>query len=320
MIGSVQPPGRIENWDFVDGVPDEAPSVVGSHVRRRRRDAYGPDVGQYTSIAATKADGRSGRRVTTLVTERRAEVRQLRCDPLARAHRRQGRRLAGDRWATTSAPGRRSPSIDSMGLSGHLVLGARVHRSTQSGMPEGQLRYAHANTPDPQSSTDWTITVVDSRPLPATTATDGDAGAPVTLLPDSIAIMTAMTFDSQERRLAGDRVLRPRARKSPPCAAGHRRELHHQHPRRRARQWHRHGRRRTVPGACSFDLKRHGVGVVRRRDARQLVVRRHADEDAGRGRRRLSSRRRNDERRAALARLSPRRRQLVDPVGGWVAR
>src|SRR6185503_2133981 len=67
----------------------------------------------------------------------------------------------------------------------------------QSGMPEGQLRFAQANVPDPQQTSDWTITVVDSRPLPTDSAApDGgvpDGGTPPAmtepLLPEGIGLM-----------------------------------------------------------------------------------------------------------------------------------
>ena len=42
----------MSNWDFVDGVPDEAPVTIGSHVRGGI-STPGLDVGKFTSIART---------------------------------------------------------------------------------------------------------------------------------------------------------------------------------------------------------------------------------------------------------------------------
>ena len=33
MIGHITPPGVVSGWDFVDGVPDEAPDIANSHNR-----------------------------------------------------------------------------------------------------------------------------------------------------------------------------------------------------------------------------------------------------------------------------------------------
>ena len=52
MIGHITPPGVVSGWDFVDGVPDEAPDVANSHMRGGISDK-GDDVGRYTSIATS---------------------------------------------------------------------------------------------------------------------------------------------------------------------------------------------------------------------------------------------------------------------------
>jgi hypothetical protein len=70
--------------------------------------------------------------------------------------------------------------------------------------PEAQVRWAQAKVPYPQSDSDWTITVVDSRALDdpgapppdggapdmATSHPDGGAGSDFQLYPEAIGIMT----------------------------------------------------------------------------------------------------------------------------------
>ena len=55
MIGHITPPGVVSGWDFVDGVPDEAPDISNSHNRGGISDK-GDDVGRYTSIATSSTN------------------------------------------------------------------------------------------------------------------------------------------------------------------------------------------------------------------------------------------------------------------------
>jgi hypothetical protein len=181
MIGSLEPPGRVANWTFVDGVPDTAPSLVGGHVRGGVTEA-GDKVGQFTSIAKTP----QGNPVIAYYDETHGALKFASFGAIRwHAHivdqGSSGPEVAGDqigRWT--------SMSIDSMGRPG-ISYSALVYSGTSSGGGEGQLRFAQANTPDPQSAADWTITIVDSRPLPTKDPKDKS----VDLLPNSISVMTA---------------------------------------------------------------------------------------------------------------------------------
>ena len=179
MLGTVTPPGRVTNWEFVDGVPDQAPDVVGSHVRGGV-SAAGKDVGQYTSVIPSKTrDPIISYYDVTNGALKFASFGAIRW----RSHivDQAGSPASG---STDSVGTWTSMTLDKDGNPG-IAYSAIVSTNTPSGKPEGQLRFAQASTPDPQSASDWSITIVDSRPLPdMPTATNG-------LLPDSIAIMVA---------------------------------------------------------------------------------------------------------------------------------
>src|SRR5262249_25371757 len=90
---------------------------------------------------------------------------------------------------------------------------AIVHSGTKSGMPESQLRFAQAKVRNPQATSDWSITILDSRPL-------GEGGPPMpspsaspampgdVLLPEALAIMsgTARKSDDSPAVVYYDRV------------------------------------------------------------------------------------------------------------------
>ena len=180
MIGSVVPPGRIDNWDFVDGVPAEAPGTLGSHVRGGI-STPGDDVGRFTSIARTPR----GEPIVAYYDATHGALKFASFGAIRwRSHvvdRGQGLpETKGDEIGTWA-----SLTIDSAGRPG-IAYSAVVNAGTVSGKSEGQLRWAQANTPDPQSAADWTISVVDTRALPDA---PGDAG--VSLLPDAIAVMVS---------------------------------------------------------------------------------------------------------------------------------
>jgi MYXO-CTERM domain-containing protein len=209
MVGNVTPPGVVSNWDFVDGVPDSAPDLPNSHVRGGVSDP-GDDVGRYASIAQSAAheaivayyDKTHGALKFTHFGAVRWEAHTV------------------DKGLVPTAAG----GGDEIGRWTALTVGpdglpaiaySAIVQSGPSGMPEGQLRWAQAKVANPHAAGDWTITVVDSRPLaysgapgdagipgPDMTALD-DAGAPVSpppmvdlLLPDSIAIMSSVARKS----------------------------------------------------------------------------------------------------------------------------
>ncbi|MEO6952824.1 MAG: hypothetical protein ABI321_13545 [Polyangia bacterium] len=179
MLGRVTPPGRVTNWDFVDGVPDQAPDIVGSHVRGGV-SAAGTNVGQYTSVIASRTrDPIISYYDVTNGALKFASFGAIRW----RSHivDQAGSPASG---STDSVGTWTSMTLDKDGNPG-IAYSAIVSTNTPSGKPEGQLRFAQANNPDPQSAADWTITIVDSRPLPDMPTTTND------LLPDSIAIMCA---------------------------------------------------------------------------------------------------------------------------------
>ncbi len=179
MVGSVPGTGRVTNWAFVDGVPDEVPGTVGSHVRGGV-STPGMDVGKYTSITRTL----SNEPIIAYHDQTNSSLKFASFGAL-RWHSHTvdvgGPSIEGGgddigAWA--------SLTVDKEGKPG-IVYSAIVHGNTTSGKAEGQLRYAQASVVDPQSPTDWTITVVDSRPLPGVSA-DEDV-----LLPYSIAVMVS---------------------------------------------------------------------------------------------------------------------------------
>ncbi len=195
MIGSIAKPGVISNWDFVDGVPDQSPSLPGGHVRGGV-SAPGDDVGQYTSISYTPA----GDPVIAYYDATHAALKYA--------------SFGAIRWHShtvdvgTGTPATNgddvgtwaSLSLDKEGRPG-IAYTAIVKTGTASGMPEGQLRWAQAKTNDPQSASDWTVTVVDKRavgvPLNADLGAPPDLGM-VDVLPDVIAIMASAARRSDD--------------------------------------------------------------------------------------------------------------------------
>jgi hypothetical protein len=206
MIGHIEPPGIVANWDFVDGVPDVAPELPGSHVRGGVQDP-GDDVGRYTSIGSTK----SGDPIIAYYDKTHGSLKfasfgviRWHTHEIDKGSLTMGMGPGDDlgRWASMTVDSDGKPAI---------AYSAWVQKG-MSGMPESQLRWAQANTATPTSSSDWTITVLDSRPTTATSSTDGgvvmdmamaagDGGVdggmstPATpvdeLLPPGIALMSA---------------------------------------------------------------------------------------------------------------------------------
>ena len=187
MIGHVDPPGVVGNWDFVDGVPDEPPDQPSSQIRGGVSDP-GDNVGEYTSIQVAA----SGDPVISYydVTHKALKFASF----------------GAIRWHNHTVDQGLGPE-DTVGKWTSLSIGpdgkpmiaysAIVFTATNSGEPEGQLRVATATTTQPQSSSDWSVQIVDARPLPLVATPDGgmmvDTGS---LLPEGIAIMSSLARKS----------------------------------------------------------------------------------------------------------------------------
>jgi hypothetical protein len=171
MIGHITPPGDITNWDFVDGVPDETPDFPNSHVRGGVKDK-GDDVGRYTSIGVSSTnDPVVAYYDLTHGALKFAEFGAIRwhSHTVDVGTGTPGTATGDDigKWASLS-----------VGLDGNpaIAYSAWVQNGV-SGKPESQLRWAQAKVPYPQSSSDWTITVLDSR-LQSSDGSPPDMGAP----------------------------------------------------------------------------------------------------------------------------------------------
>lgn len=186
MIGHVTPPGVVPEWDFVDGFPDEGPTnVTNSHIRGGV-ETKGDDVGRYTSIQVTPQN-------TPVIAYydkthgalKFASFNVIRWQAHTVDHGVGKPGAGGDdigKYASMSLDKDGKPSI---------AYTATQMTGTKSGKPEGQLRIAVAKTKDPQGPTDWTVTVLDSAPLPDMTVPDGGT-APDQLLPEGIGVMPSL--------------------------------------------------------------------------------------------------------------------------------
>lgn len=171
MIGHITPPGVVAGWDFVDGVPDEAPEIANSH-NRGGISSKGDDVGRYTSIATSSFS-----------------------EPIIAYYDKTHGALkfasfGAIRWHNhTVDVGVGSPSSggDDIGKWASMTVGPDGNpaiaysawvKKGPSGEAESQLRWAQAKTPNPTSSSDWTVTVVDSRLASSNGAPPTDMGAP----------------------------------------------------------------------------------------------------------------------------------------------
>ncbi|HEY1585910.1 MAG TPA: hypothetical protein VGH63_09505, partial [Polyangia bacterium] len=198
MIGHITPPGVVSGWDYVDGVPDEPPDINNSHNRGGISDK-GDDVGRYTSIATSM----SNEPVIAYYDLTHGALKFASFGAI-RWHSHVVDTAAAAPMAGVNDVGRwTSLTIGPDGTPG-IAYSAWVANGV-SGMPEAQLRWAQANTPTPTSTSDWTITVVDSRVQGATGAPMTDMGVgpdmampppdmagttpPDELLPEGIALM-----------------------------------------------------------------------------------------------------------------------------------
>ncbi|MCU1280393.1 MAG: hypothetical protein JWM53_3939, partial [bacterium] len=199
MIGHITPPGVVRGWDFVDGVPEVAPDITNSHNRGGVSDK-GDDVGRYTSIA-TSANSEP---IIAYYDKTHGALKFASFGAI-RWHSHTvdvgigAPDSGGDdvgRWTSMTMGPDGKPAI---AYSAWVAKGA-------SGMPESQLRWAQATTTTPSSSSDWMVTVVDSRLASSNGAPATDMGvvdmamAPPdmagttpgdVLLPEGIALMAA---------------------------------------------------------------------------------------------------------------------------------
>ncbi len=156
--------GRIadETWEFVDGVPDGPVGLPDSDVRGGIIEP-GDDVGLYTSVAIGASDV-----------------------PMVAYHSRETGSLKfaakyGGVWQKheiDSGTGEVDPEIggESAGLYTAITLRKDDGRpgiaymasvSQGGGIVTAEVRYATANSAQPMSSADWTVTVLDTMTLPA---------------------------------------------------------------------------------------------------------------------------------------------------------
>lgn len=161
VVAQVSGPGRVANeqWEWVDGVPDVAPTVPGSPIRRGI-EAPGDDAGRYTSIAVA-ADG------TPMVASHAPSSGALRF-----AAKQSGA------WTTYTVDD--GTDIDggiagrytaiATGPSGRVGIAYLVHSAGTA-----EIRFAEA-TGVPLSKDAWTISVVENAPLPP--PVDGDLTVP----------------------------------------------------------------------------------------------------------------------------------------------
>ena len=171
MIGHISPPGIVTNWDFVDGVPDVPADVPNSHVRGGIQEP-GDDDGRYTSIGASSTN----EPIIAYYDKTHGSLKFASFGVVRwRSHVIDAGNVTlegtGDdigRWA--------SMTVDSDGKPG-IAYSAWVQKG-MSGGPESQLRWAQATTATPQATGDWTVTILDSRPILSTLPVDMGTATP----------------------------------------------------------------------------------------------------------------------------------------------
>lgn len=178
MIGHVAPPGVVGDWEFVDGIPLNAPSTNPLSQVRGGISEKGDDVGRYASIAAAGPDH-------IMIAYYDATHGTLKLAS-----------FGSSRWTTHVVDaGNGSPVTggDDIGRWTSLTLasdgtpGIAYYAEVAAGDRRmSQLRFAQANGPDPQSQEDWVVTVIESRALPEVVA-----DAPIDVLPNGIALFVS---------------------------------------------------------------------------------------------------------------------------------
>ena len=160
MVASTTEGGRIpnESWAFVDGVPEGPVVVPGGTVRGGINDP-GPNVGLYTDIAA-RTDGAV---MVSYYDQDNASLKMAALRGGSWALHVIDAGLAGGPDDTYELVGQYS-SI-AMRSDGRPGVAYFAHVDDGAGA-RTELRFAEANTPDPASDGDWTITVADSAMVP----------------------------------------------------------------------------------------------------------------------------------------------------------
>ncbi|HEX2569406.1 MAG TPA: hypothetical protein VH877_07585 [Polyangia bacterium] len=182
MIGHVTPPGVIDNWEFVDGVPEDVPPDNPQSKVRGGISSPGDDVGRYASIALTPA----GDPVIAYYDASHGALKYASFGVV--------------RWQSQvvdQGTGTPTTGGDDFGRYASLTLTrdgrpgiayyAEVARGA-SGKRESQLRFAQAKVAAPRTRDDWEITTVETRPLPEVT---GTPPPPPDVLPAGIALFCA---------------------------------------------------------------------------------------------------------------------------------
>ncbi|MBA3538562.1 MAG: hypothetical protein H0T79_02955 [Deltaproteobacteria bacterium] len=159
VVAHVTDAGRIpdEAWEWVDGVPDEEPSVDTSSIRGGIT-GFGPDVGMYTSIAVA-ADG------TPMVSYFDRDTASLMFAA-----------KVGDVWQKHAVEvgggiegqGTRTGMYTSLTLrtdNGRPGIAYLAHVADGAGA-RAEVRFVAAQAAVPTSATDWQQWVVDSAPMP----------------------------------------------------------------------------------------------------------------------------------------------------------
>ena len=180
MIGHVAAPGVVTNWEFVDGVPIDAGSNNPlSQVRGGITDA-GDDDGRYASIEINPmGDPVIAYYDATHLSLKFASFGAVLWHTHTVDLGSGTAMLPGDDFGKYA-----SLTLDANGLPG-IAYYAEV-KTGASGKRESQLRFAQAKTPFPSAATDWTITTIETRPMP-----DPVMGAPPPILPEGIALFCA---------------------------------------------------------------------------------------------------------------------------------
>ncbi|MFN0246987.1 MAG: hypothetical protein ACKV2T_08755 [Kofleriaceae bacterium] len=162
VVAKADGPGRIpvEKWEYVDGVPS-GPVLIPDSKIRGGIDASGEDVGMWTSIAVNSAS-------EPMVTYFDRDTSSLRF-----AHK------AGGTWQKHVI---QQGSGEMLGEQDGLLVGMFTSLTLRSddGRPgvaylalvkdtqgaRAEVRFAAAQTPNPTSSADWMLFIVESAPLP----------------------------------------------------------------------------------------------------------------------------------------------------------
>ncbi len=185
VVASVQQGGRIEDtqWEWVDGIPDEPPTIAGSMIRGGIAGA-GVDVGMYTSIQVAP-DG------TPMVTYFDVDHASLqfaaKVGGVWQKHTVDigtgnvdgtGDSVVGMYTALTLRTDDGRPGVAYLA---HVNDGTGVH---------AEVRFAAAQVPIPTQTSDWLFWVVDTAPVPAV-----GSGGDIYPLPGGLGLFVDVSRD-----------------------------------------------------------------------------------------------------------------------------